>query len=66
MPYFSGLYDAGLSYGSAEFIIIGYLFFSILGSFFCFFVLLILDIIDFHDLLNCCEQQQVTKQLIYL
>lgn len=57
MPYFSGLYDAQLSYGSAEFIIICFLF---LGSF-LFFGLLILNFIDFHDLLNCCEQKRIAN-----
>lgn len=38
MPYFSGLYDAGLSYGSAEFIIICYLFFFLFWVRFCFFL----------------------------
>lgn len=38
MPYFSGLYDVRLCYGSAEFIIICFLFFYFyLGFSFCFF-----------------------------
>lgn len=61
MPYFSGLYDVGLCYGSAEFIIICFLFFFYfyLGFSFCFSALLILDIIDFHDLLNSVAQQKI-------